>query len=133
MLLSEDGSNECIEAAKNGEIERLLLVKNIDITARDSEGMTALIWAARRGRKRAIEALLFIKPNLEIDIRDNNGQTPLIWAARRGYRNVVQLLLNNGADPNSKDIYGWSAMVWALRCGYFNIVRLLKKAGAEKL
>lgn len=131
MLHSESSNNEYIEAAKNGEIEKLLLVDNIDITARDSEGMTALIWAARRGQERAIDALLFRKPNLEIDIRDKNGWTPLSWAARRGYKNIVKLLLNNGANPNLKDIYGWSAMIWALRSGYFNIFRLLKKASVK--
>jgi ankyrin repeat protein len=132
MFLSEDSNNQYIEAAKRGEIEKLLLVENTDIIARDSEGMTALIWAARRGQKRAIDALLFRKPNLEIDIKDKNGWTALIWAARKGYKNIVELLLNNGANPNLKDIYGWSAMIWALRSGYFNIFRLLKKAGAER-
>jgi ankyrin repeat protein len=119
-----------IEAAKRGEIETILLAENIDIDARDQEGMTAFIWAARRGQKKAIDMLLFRKPDLNIDVRDENGWTPLIWAARRGHKSIVRLLLNNGANPNLKDIYGWSAMIWAIGKGYFRIFRLLKKAGA---
>jgi hypothetical protein len=49
----------------------------------------------------------------EADVEDCSGQTPLAWAAGNGHEAVVKLLLEAGADVESKD--GDGRMIHQLR------------------
>ena len=55
-----------------------------------------------------------LKKGTELDSKDNiYGRTPLSWAAENGYEAVVKLLLEMGADLDSKDIGGRAPLPWA--------------------
>ena len=43
------------------------------------------------------------KSRYDLDSKDSNGQTPLSWAAAKGNEAVVKLLLEKGAELESKD------------------------------
>ncbi|KAF1973756.1 ankyrin [Bimuria novae-zelandiae CBS 107.79] len=83
--------------------------------ARDSDGLTPLMWAARNGHEDAVILLLRIA-EVNPNARDNEGRTPLIWAALNSYKNTVkQLLLStNRFDPNARDDTGQTPLIWAL-------------------
>ncbi|KAI0190010.1 ankyrin repeat-containing domain protein [Xylaria flabelliformis] len=62
---------------------------------------------------------------------DNNNNTPLFKAAGEGRTDIVQLLLKNGANVNSKNIYGYTPLFGPAAGGRADIVRLLLEKGAN--
>ncbi|KAJ5653623.1 hypothetical protein N7490_000626 [Penicillium lividum] len=68
----------------------------------------------------------------DLDCKDKEyGQTPLTWAAQRGHKAVVRLLLEKGADPESKDNSYRTSLSWAAEIGHEAVVRLLLEKGAD--
>ena len=55
----------------------------------------------------------------------------LILAAGRGHIEIVKLLLENGADVNSRTKDGDTALIVASKAGHTNVVKLLLERGAD--
>lgn len=70
-------------------------LSQVDINARNPEGMTPLYIAAKEGLEGAAKRL--IAAGADIDARDDNGNTPLEGACVRGYLGTVSVLLAAGA------------------------------------
>ncbi len=89
-----------IAAARNAaDLVRTLLLERHDPNARDTHGLTPLMWAARAGAVDAMEALL--NGGADPDARDlANGWTPLVHAIHKRQADAVRLLLNRGVDPD---------------------------------
>jgi ankyrin repeat protein len=49
-------------------------------------------------------------------------------ASEKGSANIVQVLMENQADVNVKDVYGATALIRATEQGHINIIRLLLKS-----
>ena len=64
-------------------------------------------------------------------VEDGWGRTPLIWAARNGHEAVVKLLLEKGAQMDSKDKYNQTALLLAVQNGHEAMVKMLLKEGAD--
>ena len=58
------------------------------------------------------------------------NDTAMMTAVYFNYRDVVTVLLDNGADPNIKDIDGWTALDYAQYFNYRRIVKILSEYGA---
>ena len=87
-----------LETAKEGSIklaERLIKL-GANIEARDSDGMTALMCAARYGHADFCRFLL--EKDAKINLKDGRGMTAIMYAAANGYTAICTLLLSNGAD-----------------------------------
>jgi ankyrin repeat protein len=70
----------------------------------------------------------------DVKSKDSHGRTPLSWAAECGHEAVVELLLEKGADVESKDgEYGQTLLWWAAEKGREAVVKLLVQKGDEKL
>ena len=80
------------------ETVTLLLSKGADPKATDSQGRSALHWAARTGSLEVVTALL--KAGCEIEARDRDGSTPLGMAAATGRAANCEKLLGSGAQPD---------------------------------
>lgn len=67
-----------------------------------------------------------------IDVKDSNGRTPLMWAVRGEHESSVRLLLEKGADANTK-CRAWNptALHDAAWCENETIIRLLSQYGAD--
>ena len=108
----------------------ILLSKGVDVTARDTEGKSALHYAAQAGYADSVALLL--DSGAEIDGRDQRGMTPLMCAAATNIdASVVDLLLARGADPVLKDKAGWNALRYYVRDnadGGKEIAKSLQKA-----
>lgn len=86
------GQGEITEEDINNE-------KCVDIC--DSNGLTALHWAAAYGQINSVQLLL--KNGAVLDKLGPEHETPLLLAANGGHHDVVRLLLSKGADVNHTD------------------------------
>jgi ankyrin repeat protein len=89
------------------------------------------LYAVERGYEVVVKLLLHTM-KIHIDARDTNGLTLLSLAAKMGHEAVVQLLLNRGAEKETKDSYGQTPLWRAAENGHKAVVQLLLSRGAEK-
>ena len=93
----QDVDSELLEAAKNGQTERVkdLLVSGANVDTQAADGFTALKWAVVRGHTGTVQALL--EAGADMDVRDNSGKTPLVLATEEDLTEIVELLKKAGA------------------------------------
>ena len=84
--------------------------------------------ALRRGDRAAFEKLLRENPKAARS-RGSGGSTPLMFAALYGDARSARLLLDRGADPNTRNEAGATALLWAVDDP--ERVRLLLEHGAD--
>ncbi|KAN0070496.1 Ankyrin repeat-containing domain protein [Elaphomyces granulatus] len=93
-------------------VVKLLLEKGAYLESKDRSGWTPLLSAAKNGH----------------EVVGGFDQTPLLVAAGNGHEAMVKLLLEKGADLESKDCSGRTPRSWAAEKGHEAIVKLLEKA-----
>lgn len=93
---------DIILAAKKGAVSDLkqCLAAGANIEEQDSNGNTALTWAAGSGHNQAVAFLITSKANL--NHTNKFGRFPLLNAKYFGHDDVCELLINSGADKNKK-------------------------------
>ncbi|KAF3332313.1 putative E3 ubiquitin-protein ligase XBOS33 isoform X1 [Carex littledalei] len=84
-----------------------------------------LVTAAREGDVAEVQKLLQINPGLARYSTFCLLNSPLHLASARGHHEVVALLLESGADPNSRNIYGQTPLMQACRIGHWQVVQRL--------
>ncbi len=86
-----------------------------------------LVEAAQQGNRSVAEEAL--KRGADANYKDEHGKSVLSWAVGNGHVEVARLLLENGADPNTKGMFG-PPLVMAASNGFVEIVRALLQHGA---
>jgi len=117
------------KAAKEGNLAEVKrhLGKGVRIDARDKDGRTPLMWAARH-----LEVVKYLlKKGADVNTREKYGWTPLMWAACKGNLDVVKMLLRKGADVDAKDNEGKTPLMGAAFKGNHDVVILLVAKGAD--
>src|SRR6185295_12326751 len=85
--------------------------------------------AARKGDTAAVKALL--DKGVNVNAKTRYGATALSFACDHESVEMVKLLLERGADPNTRDtFYGEAPIGWAISKGNVQIVKLLLDKGA---
>lgn len=107
----------------------LLVGKGADTLMADTEGSTALHFAADIGNISAVKALAEQGANL--DLADNYGLTALHVAAKCGYPDVIQVLSDEGADLDATTTRGLTALNCARKENNTDVVALLAAEGAS--
>jgi ankyrin repeat protein len=140
VLACESGSAAVVEH---------LLKAGVNANATSALGETALHTCARTGNVEAAKALL--ARGAKVDAGDSwRGQTPLMWAAAQGHAAMVRVLVEAGADVNTRSTVvtwerqrtaeprdkwlppgGFTALLLAARAGCVDCVTVLAKAGAD--
>lgn len=99
-------SEQLHQAAAEGDVvavARILEQRDCDVNAVDSEGSTALHYAADQGFVEVAQELL--AHGAAVNIADNDGQTPLMLAATCQQLEVARLLVGAGAQlPCETDV-----------------------------
>src|SRR5262245_35129435 len=118
-------------AVRDQEFETVseLLRGKPDLGARDSEGWTAVSYAALNRDTTIISAL--IDAGADINTQDNEGMTPLMRAASYGKTKVAEVLLSAGAELNAQNNKGQTALMLAALYKSNELIRLLREAGAS--
>jgi WD40 repeat protein/serine/threonine protein kinase len=124
-----------LDAVRQGHLESVqwcLKKGGANITEKDNDGATALIWAAWKGHLPVVKWLLK-EGGANIAEKYNNGSTALLFAASGGYLEVVQWLLKEGgASIFEKNNDGMTALLFAAQEGRDETVQwLLQHGGAS--
>ena len=120
-----------LHGAKVGDYEmvRLALEHGAFLTAKNNNGVSALIWATNNNHLEIVKLLL--EKGANIEDRSNNLRTSLIWACHWGHINVVEFLLDKGANVHAYDNDGMTPLMCAAISGNKQIVELLIARGAD--
>ena len=120
-----------VEAARTADAGAVqaLLERNVDVDGAETDGTTALHWAAYRGQVET--ARLLLGAGADVEAANRYGVTPLALAAGRGSEAIVEALLDAGADPNTTLPEGETVLMTAARTGNVDVLRLLLARGAD--
>jgi ankyrin repeat protein len=108
---------------------RSLLQSHADVNAAQTDGMTALHWAAYLDDLETAKAL--IKAGANVKAENHYGVTALSMACVNGNGDLVEALLKAGVDPNTKLNGGETALMTAARTGKVAPVKALLARGAD--
>lgn len=120
------------DAAQAGSVEqvRALLQQGADVNAAQSDGLTALHWAAMNNNSEIVGLLLYagatVRPLTRV-----GGYTPLHLAARQGHAEVTGALIEAGANANEWTTTGVTAMHFAALANSAATIRALAAAGGD--
>jgi ankyrin repeat protein len=110
-------------------VNRMLLMKGIDVESRDVDGNTPLINTAFNCNIKIVEMLL--NHGAKIEGKNDDGFTPLYVACGRGHLPIVNLLINKGANIEASGADGWKPLHAAAYFGHIEIIRALITKGVD--
>ena len=108
---------------------------NIDLNAKDNQGLTAFHWVCLRGDTE-LAKILVKNSKLDSSARDNSGSTSFHYACRYAHSEIAELLIENHANLNieldAKDNEGWTGFHWACIKGKVIYSRVLSSGSLEE-
>src|SRR5215469_8164124 len=108
---------------------RALLRNGADVNSSQTDGTTALLWAAYHDDVETARVL--IKAGAHVNVANRYGITPLAQACTNGSAAMAKLLLDAGADINATLRGGETLLMLAARSGNEEAVRMLLSRGAN--
>jgi ankyrin repeat protein len=119
------------DAAMRGDkaAVRNLVAQKADVNTPQSDGATALHWAAYRSDLELAEIL--IRAGANPKVANRQGSTPLWLASINGDAAMIGALLNAGADANEQLPLGRSPLMAAARTGKVEAMKALIDRGAN--
>ncbi|PYH31536.1 uncharacterized protein BO87DRAFT_418040 [Aspergillus neoniger CBS 115656] len=148
-LRDRDGRDALSHAAEQGKIEMMkILIESgvVDIDGKDSQGRTALSWAAGPNnktlnrspdpnkcwdqlQKEAMYVLLSMG-SVDVNSRDKHQWTPLLWAVQRNKPVAVDILLEaSETEVDCRSVTGKTPLTVAAMCGHEAMLCKLLQSG----
>ena len=112
------GTSDVADAvqAKNSDTLRALIAKKADVNALQSDGTTALHWAAHWNQVDVADVL--IANGGKAGMANRAGATPMFLASMNGNAAMIAKLLKAGADSNAPVLlHGETALMFAAKSG----------------
>ncbi|HWN38254.1 MAG TPA: ankyrin repeat domain-containing protein [Gammaproteobacteria bacterium] len=118
-------------AARNGDVNavRAQLAAGKDANEQESDGSSALLWAAYQSSPELIALLL--ESGADPNLPNEFGVTPLLQASRNGDVATMRALLDGGADADRAVRDGETPLMAAARTGNAEAVALLLTRGSD--
>jgi ankyrin repeat protein len=107
---------------------RALLKQHAAVNTPQTDGMTALHWAAYQDDLEI--ARLLVRAGANVKAANRYGVTPLSLACTNGNAAMIEMLLKGGADPNGSLPGGETPLMTAARTGNIAAVKTLINHGA---
>lgn len=119
-----------LEAAACGDglSVKVLLKFGANVKHADSNGKTALHWAAEGGHAEIVALLL--NHGVEPNATNASGITPMHCAAFGGDSETMDFLIQEYGNPLAMTDVGWTPLHYAAFMGHSNVTRSLLEAGA---
>uniref|UniRef100_A0A8C3LZ42 Ankyrin repeat domain 27 n=1 Tax=Chrysolophus pictus TaxID=9089 RepID=A0A8C3LZ42_CHRPC len=103
----------------------LLLHYKASTDVQDNNGNTPLHLACTYGHEDCVKALVYYDVHsCRLDIGNEKGDTPLHIAARWGYQGIIEVLLQNGANPNTQNRMKETSLQCALNSKILSLMEL---------
>ena len=125
---TSDDMLKLIHAVINGQ-ECLQTLIGKGVNAKDSKGMSVLLYAAMIGHKECMSVL--INNGADVNCKNNSGCAALTYSAIIGYSECISLLIEKGADVNHRQLMDMSALQYAASNGHKECMQLLIDKGAD--
>ncbi len=126
-LLAQNLADLVTDGDRTGALQ--LLASGGDVNATQSDGSSALLYAAYNGDAELVATLLEAGANATL--RNEYGAFPLSEAVQQGSIDVIRTLLDRGADPNQANLEGETALMVAARSVELDAATLLLERGAK--
>jgi uncharacterized protein len=125
-------NQDLVSVVRSGSLEAMIqtLSGGADVNATDEYGMTALMEASLRNRRKMVRLLLENGADTE-DVENSSGCNALTFACLSGRSEVVRILLDHGGNVNAQDRFRRTALMAAAATGNAGAVLLLLANGAH--
>ena len=125
---------DIFDAAATGQLQRLRTLLDDDVTlanAEASDGARPLHLACFFGQTESARLLLDNSADVNVAVAAFGGVFPIHSAAASQSVEIIKMLLEAGADPNTKQQGGWTALHAAAKHGDTAMTRLLLEQNAD--
>lgn len=122
---------DIFECSAQGDLEQIIsLIRNKNnVNEANSEGHTALMYAAANGNAPIVSAL--IQAGATIDQAISYEFTALMYAVKHGHKACVEALIQAGADVTAEDNDGHTASAYATQQQHQDIIDVLSPTARE--
>ena len=129
---NDEGHSPLHVASISGELKamKMLVEAGADVRATDADRDTCLILAACGGYTDTVRYLAGLT-EVDLNHQQSNIFTALHFAVHFKHADVVQVLIDAGADIETKNARGLSPLLLASHSGALTTVKMLVKAGAD--
>ena len=131
----EDGRSPLLRASVSGELKvvKMLVGAGADVSVTDSDGATCLFLASFFGHTETVRYLVGLKGSHDVKLNHkcDCDLSALSCAADRKHADVAKVLIDAGADIETRDKESWTPLMYACKNGSQPIVKMLVEAGAE--
>ena len=134
FLTEKAGTLNIFEAAATGKINRIVRHLARDpmlVNAYSSDGFQPLGLACYFGHYETAEYLIKAGAVVNSPAQNSLGTSPIQSAAAAGHVKIVLLLLQNNANPNTRENNGITPLHTAAQSGNSQLIRLLLFNGAD--
>ena len=129
---NDDGRSplHCASTSGSLEVVKMLVEAGAGVDVTDDCVRTCLIFAAYYGHTETVRYLVGL-PEVDVNHCDSQNETALHYAAKKGHAEVVQVLIDAGADIDTRNNDGHSPLHCASTSGALEVVKVLVEAGAR--